>query len=67
MRSSTDHRPPAGDPRAGARPTPPPVGPVRAPAVRQARAAGTRYNQINPEKLADLPSLLDDDRWPPRW
>ncbi|MFG2048656.1 hypothetical protein ACGFIW_14650 [Micromonospora sp. NPDC048935] len=25
------------------------------------------YNQINPEKLADLPPLGDDDRWPPRW
>ncbi|MFG1653688.1 RNA polymerase sigma factor SigJ [Micromonospora sp. NPDC049275] len=25
------------------------------------------FNQLNPEKLADLPPLGDDDRWPPRW
>ncbi|MEV4823670.1 RNA polymerase sigma factor SigJ [Micromonospora sp. NPDC049274] len=25
------------------------------------------FNQLNPEKLADLPPLGDDDWWPPRW
>ncbi|MFF0150963.1 RNA polymerase sigma factor SigJ [Micromonospora sp. NPDC005203] len=35
-------------------------------AVDQGRITAI-YNQINPEKLADLPPLGDDDRWPPRW
>lgn len=39
---------------------------VTAFAVDQGRITAI-YNQSNPEKLAGLPSLGEDDRWPPRW
>ncbi|MEV4500070.1 RNA polymerase sigma factor SigJ [Micromonospora arborensis] len=43
-----------------------PIRLVTAFAVDQGRITAI-YNQINPEKLADLPPLGADDGWPPRW
>ncbi|GAA2195956.1 RNA polymerase sigma factor SigJ [Micromonospora lupini] len=43
-----------------------PIRLVTAFAVDGGRITGI-FNQLNPEKLADLPPLGDDDRWPPRW
>ncbi|PWR05913.1 RNA polymerase subunit sigma-70 [Micromonospora acroterricola] len=43
-----------------------PIRMVTAFAVHQGRITGL-FNQLNPEKLTDLPPLGDDDRWPPRW
>ncbi|MET7945457.1 RNA polymerase sigma factor SigJ [Micromonospora sp. NPDC005324] len=39
---------------------------VTAFAVDQGRITAI-YNQLNPEKLTDLPPLAADDGWPPRW
>ncbi|MEV4119246.1 RNA polymerase sigma factor SigJ [Micromonospora sp. NPDC049645] len=39
---------------------------VSAFAVDQGRITAI-YNQLNPEKLTDLPPLDADDSWPPRW
>ncbi|MDG4761725.1 RNA polymerase sigma factor SigJ [Micromonospora sp. WMMD710] len=43
-----------------------PIRLVTAFAVDQGRITGI-FNQLNPEKLADLPPLGDGDGWPPRW
>ncbi|MET8305972.1 RNA polymerase sigma factor SigJ [Micromonospora sp. NPDC005173] len=43
-----------------------PIRLVTAFAVDQGRITAI-YNQLNPEKLTDLPPLNDDDHWPPRW
>ncbi|MFJ6166077.1 RNA polymerase sigma factor SigJ [Micromonospora orduensis] len=43
-----------------------PIRLVTAFAVDRGRITGI-FNQLNPEKLADLPPLGDDDTWPPRW
>ncbi|WP_405429287.1 RNA polymerase sigma factor SigJ [Micromonospora sp. NBC_00617] len=43
-----------------------PIRLVTAFSVDGGRITGI-FNQLNPEKLAGLPPLGDDDRWPPRW
>ena len=43
-----------------------PIRLVTAFAVHEGRITGI-YNQLNPEKLTDLPPLGADDGWPPRW
>ncbi|WP_433313656.1 RNA polymerase sigma factor SigJ [Micromonospora sp. CA-269861] len=43
-----------------------PIRLVTAFAVDQGRITAI-YNQLNPEKLTDLPPLDADDGWPPRW
>ncbi|MEH1165617.1 RNA polymerase sigma factor SigJ [Micromonospora sp. CPCC 205539] len=43
-----------------------PLRMVTAFAVDQGRVTGI-FNQLNPEKVADLPPLGDDETWPPRW
>ncbi|MGW5556369.1 RNA polymerase sigma factor SigJ [Micromonospora sp. NPDC003944] len=43
-----------------------PIRLVTAFAVDQGRITAI-YNQLNPEKLTDLPPLDGDDGWPPRW
>jgi RNA polymerase sigma factor (sigma-70 family) len=43
-----------------------PIHLVTAFAVDQGRITAI-YNQLNPEKLVDLPPLGADDAWPPRW
>ncbi|MFI6066126.1 sigma factor-like helix-turn-helix DNA-binding protein [Micromonospora sp. NPDC051227] len=43
-----------------------PIRLVTALAVDQGRITAI-YNQLNPEKLTDLPPLAADDGWPPRW
>lgn len=43
-----------------------PIRLVTAFAVDRGRITAI-YNQLNPEKLTDLPPLDADDGWPPRW
>ncbi|WP_327033774.1 RNA polymerase sigma factor SigJ [Micromonospora ureilytica] len=43
-----------------------PIRLVTAFAVDQGRITAI-YNQLNPDKLTDLPALDADDGWPPRW
>ncbi|MEU4530888.1 RNA polymerase sigma factor SigJ [Micromonospora ureilytica] len=43
-----------------------PIRLVTAFAVDQGRITAI-YNQLNPDKLTDLPPLDADDGWPPRW
>ncbi|RLP91831.1 sigma-70 family RNA polymerase sigma factor [Micromonospora sp. BL4] len=43
-----------------------PIRMVTAFAVHEGRITGM-FNQLNPEKLTEVPPLGDDDRWPPRW
>ncbi|MEU5906446.1 RNA polymerase sigma factor SigJ [Micromonospora sp. NPDC047467] len=43
-----------------------PIRMIAAFAVHKGRITGV-FNQLNPEKLVDLPPLGDDDPWPPRW
>jgi RNA polymerase sigma-70 factor, ECF subfamily len=39
---------------------------VMAYAVHEGRITGV-FNQLNPEKLPELPPFGPDDAWPPRW
>ncbi|MGQ5259392.1 RNA polymerase sigma factor SigJ [Micromonospora sp. ZYX-F-536] len=43
-----------------------PIRMVTSFAVDQGRITGL-FNQLNPDKLTDVPPLGDDDPWPPRW